>query len=150
MKRFFIGMIIPLSLFSITANANNLCENLPGQWFGKGRLEVDLIDGKKRIKCMYRGISNVTSRDSKVNAFNSEFNMELMAGMCPKQVVMSLPGVCYQGFISMRNSDGSTDLKGRLRKSGNAGKLSGKLALEADGRTFDAYLVNAVLYKDHG
>lgn len=137
MKRIlFMGLTVTTLLFSNLSQAAftfhssmpNACQDIAGQWSGKGKATNWLIGD-----CVYHG-SGSTSTINATGNFTVKVSVDKDSGnfLCPKHVTQQLTGVCTNGNVTIKTEYGN--LKGSFSQTGgNAkGTLSVAPGMDAD------------------
>lgn len=106
--------------FTFHSSAPNACEDITGNWNGKGTGSNWLIGS-----CVYHGIGTISALDS-TGHFTLALDIEKDSGsfLCPNHATSQLSGTCINGVVTINTGYGN--LTGNF--SNNAGNANGTLS----------------------
>lgn len=127
------SLLISTSAFANINNDSDTCNNLAGNWSGKGDVKLFVLSCKYDAKVKV-GEGNPAVVDITVNKSGGSF-------LCPKSVQHTVMGSCNNGDLTMK--DDKVDVKGKLSEEGRSASLSGTIKV-----FFRTHTFNLTMQKD--
>lgn len=112
---FFVGMAC--ANFTLAKAAHDPCDDLPGNWSGKGELQYFFFN------CKYESTAVVTGEQS--NTANVQITKTEGSILCPSQGEQTVAVSCLNGRVEMK--DAKIDVAGEMSPDGQSASLEGNL-----------------------
>jgi len=130
--------------YSKSDNNQNVCDNVPGNWSGIGKISAAV--GRNTIRCEYKGTAKV-KKTAQPYQYESEIHLTLISGICPAEDFLVVPSSCdpVTGTIIMKSDE--ADLTGALYDNGNSANLTGTVTVPYRGGSITANVDEMEIHK---
>lgn len=121
------SLIVSSSVFANLNGSADVCDNLAGNWSGKGDVRLFVFSCKYDAKVKV-GEGNPAVVDVTVNKTGGSF-------FCPKTVQHTVTGTCNSSDLTMK--DEKIDVAGKLSEDGRSANLSGTIRVLMKAHSFN-------------